>query len=148
MSRITRIPVDNPWVCIDLDGTLMADGHYPKFGPPLPGAKEALHELHRLGIKVMVFTARTAITGLDGRYVNVNTVVEQICQWANEHGLEIDYVWPMPKPTFVLAFFDDKAIRLDDLGWGVAMQKFKETFREGMDWRKAVLPPETTRSLE
>ncbi len=99
--------VTNPWVCIDLDGTIMEDGHFPGFGKPRPGARKYLNKIRNRGIKIMVFTARTGITDLDGRYQNVNKVVNEILQWCEENDIPCDYVFPLPKPTFVLAFFDN-----------------------------------------
>jgi hypothetical protein len=141
------VPVNNPWVAIDLDGTLMEDGYYPEFGPPRPSARAACDYFKAAGIKVMVFTARTAITGLDGQFQNVNKTVSDIYEWAEFNEIHIDYVWPMPKPTFVLAFFDDRAVHVGkgSNAWGLAIRKFEETFGNAFsikdDWKKKLLPP-------
>ena len=138
-----KLPVKHPWVCVDLDGTLMEDGHYPDFGPPIPGAKEACEWLHQNGVKIMVFTARTCFLDLDGSYLNVNRVVESVLAWGRTHGIQIDYVFPMPKPTYVLAFFDDRAIRVtpDAGGWPTALETFRQSYM-ARDWKRDVLPPE------
>ncbi len=141
------IPVSNPWIAVDLDGTIMEDGHYPNFGPPIPGAREALWELKGMGLKIMIFTARTALTGLDGQFQNVNKAVEQIQQWCTDNDIPCDYVWPMPKPTFIIAFFDDRAIHVDipgwEIGWDEALEEFKRRYGDKLkNWVKAVLPPE------
>lgn len=105
-----HVPVNHAWCAIDMDGTLCEDNHYPKLGPPRPGAKEAMEKLHQMGYKVMVFTARTAIMGLDGQYQDVNQHVQAIYNWAERHQIKIDYVFPMPKPTHIVFFVDDRAI--------------------------------------
>lgn len=143
-----HIPVSHPWVCIDLDGTLMEDGHYPDFGPPIKGAAWACDKLHKQGIKIMVFTARTAMLDLNGKYHDVNAAVENIYVWAHNNGIHIDYVFPMPKPTFVLAFFDDRSITLDNKtnsGWIHAMEEFQKRYPKLKKWQKSVLPPKIER---
>jgi len=139
-----KIPVSNPWIAVDLDGTIMQDGHFPGFGLPLVGAKEKLQKYSDLGIKNMIFTARTAILGLDGTYQNVNKAINDIYTWCKHHNIPCDYVFPMPKPTCILAFIDDRGIRMDkERGWqGVdnIMEKFY--IPKLKDWKKEILPPE------
>lgn len=144
----SRIPVDHPWVALDLDGTLMEDGHYPDFGKPRPGAKAACEFFRSHGIKVMVFTARTSLLGLDGKFQNVVTAIQDVMDWAVFYEIPIDYVYPFPKPTFVLAFFDDRAIHVgkDVDAWAVALEQFEKTFgpteKITEDWKRKLLPPE------
>lgn len=137
------VPVSHPWVCVDLDGCLMEDGYFPHFGPPRAGAILAMEILRKSGVKIMIFTARTGITDLDGKYQNVNQVVEDIYRWAEKYDVHIDYVWPMPKPTFVLAFFDDRAIHLGKgvHAWPDSIVKFGEMFPNLADWKINILPP-------
>ena len=138
------MPVSNPWVAIDLDGTLMEDGHYPEFGPPIKGAKLACMTLKHFGIKIMVFTARTAITGLDGSFQDVNESVRGIYAWAAKYGIPIDYVFPMPKPTFVLAFIDDRAVEFNG-SWLDAIDAIERKVGPlnniSKEWIGKVLPP-------
>lgn len=145
-----NIPVSHPWVAVDMDGTLCEDNHYPKFGPPRPGAREAMWNLRRMGVKIMVFTARTAMLGLDGKYQNVNNVVDDIHQWAGRHNVPIDYVFPLPKPTHILCFFDDRAIPVVNPPdpnrdhwqfWDDAMQVFEKRFGHKLqNWQREVTP--------
>lgn len=145
-----HIPVNHPWVWVDLDGTLMEDNQYPGFGQPRVGAKRAINRLHELGVRVMVFTARTGIIGLDGQYQNVNAVVDQIREWAAKHDIKIDYVFPLQKPTHVLCGFDDRVIpvvcppdpsRDHWQFWDDAMQVFEKRFGHKLqNWQREVTP--------
>jgi len=159
-----RLPVHNPWVAVDFDGTLCEDGYYPDVGPPRKGAKEFIQFFHNHGIKVMIFTARTSITGLDGDYQDVTKEIDKIKNWMKKYDIPIDYIFPLPKPVFVLAFFDDKAIHVgpdyprrcgdgvytfqdSDLGLDRAIEAFRFRFptllsgQNKEDWKKEVLPP-------
>jgi hypothetical protein len=142
---------DHPWVAVDLDGCLMDDHYYPGFGPPRHGARDAMIYLKSLGLKIMVFTARTHISGLDGKFQNVNRVVDEIREWASGHEIPIDYIWPLPKPGSILCFFDDRAIRVSppgqdsqgngDFGWFDAINRFDHAYKEKVkDWLREVTP--------
>lgn len=149
---------DHPWVAVDLDGCLMEDHHFPGYGLPRPGAREAMARLRELGLKIMVFTARTHVSGLDGRFQNVNKVVDGIRDWAAEHNIAIDYVWPMPKPASILCFFDDRAITVKPAGecarfhqltpvrdcpiaWTEAMEEFEDRYAAKIpNWLREVTP--------
>lgn len=147
---VAKLPVNWPWVAVDMDGTLCQDNHYPNFGPPRPGAKEAMQKLRSLGVKIMVFTARTAMLGLDSQYQDVNRVVDEIRAWSKEHDIPIDYVFPLPKPTHVLCFFDDRAIpvvnppdpcRDHAYYWEDAMEVFQRRFGHKLkDWQREITP--------
>jgi len=139
---------DHPWVAVDLDGTLMEDHTFPGYGQPRPGAQKAMLRLKELGLKIMVFTARTHVTGLDGRFQNVNKIVDGIREWAKEHEIPIDYVWPMPKPASILCFFDDRAIAVPQIphesvgvAWADAMQDFEARYAAKIpNWLREVTP--------
>lgn len=145
-----HVPVSHPWVAVDMDGTLCEDNHYPGFGGPRPGAQAAMEKLHQAGVKIMVFTARTAMLGLDGQYQDVNQVVQGIHNWAEKHDIHIDYVFPLPKPTHILCFFDDRAIpvvtppdpsRDHGMFWDDAMEVFDRRFgRTLANWQREVTP--------
>ena len=139
-----KIPVSHPWICVDFDGTIMEDGYYPGFGPPKTGAMEKLTKYHSLGIKIMIFTARTSILGLDGTYQNVNKQIRAIEDWCRYNYIPCDYVYPLPKPTCVLAFIDDRAIRMEgEHGWDIVDAFMEKDYIPKLkDWKKAILPPE------
>ena len=109
-----------PWVAVDLDGTILADvpkpypptgpsGQLP-LGPPLPGARDALSELARLGWRISVFSARFGDDKLNDATV---------AQWANEiaqhltsQQIPFSDIWVGRKPRADY-FVDNKAIRFD-----------------------------------
>lgn len=143
---------DHPWVAVDLDGCLMEDHRFPGYGPPRPGAKEAMARLRELGLKIMIFTARTHVSGLDGKFQNVNKVINEIYAWAEKHGIAMDYVWPMPKPASILCFFDDRAITVysphlhkneEDhcFHWQSAINEFESRYTTKIsNWLREVTP--------
>jgi hypothetical protein len=139
---------DHPWVAVDLDGCLMEDNHYPAFGAPRVGAKAAMDYLKSLKLKIMIFTARTHISGLDGKFQNVNKIVNDIYAWGGINEIPIDYVWPMPKPASIICFFDDRAIRVEatDVGlpgfaWTAAINAFDHNYAEKIpNWLREVTP--------
>jgi hydroxymethylpyrimidine pyrophosphatase-like HAD family hydrolase len=52
---------DHKTICIDLDGTLARYDQWrgvDHFGDPIPGGKEALSELRRLGWTIIIYTTR------------------------------------------------------------------------------------------
>jgi hypothetical protein len=127
----------------------MDDHHYPAFGPPRQGARDAMLYLKSLGLKIMVFTARTHVSGLDGKFQNVNKVVSDIHHWAAEHDIPVDYVWPYLKPASIICFFDDRAIRVAppgedggvDFGWFDALNRFDHAYKHKIqDWLREVTP--------
>jgi hypothetical protein len=141
---------DHPWVAVDLDGCLMDDHYYPGFGPPRHGARDAMNYLKGLGLKIMVFTARTHISGLDGKFQNVNRVVDEIYAWAKLHEIPVDYVWPIPKPASIMCFFDDRGITVapdadyeleGDEAWMIARHEFDIRYKDKVkDWLREVTP--------
>jgi len=145
------LPVSKPWICVDLDGTLMEDGFYPGYGPPMPGAANAMKMFHDQGIGIMVFTARMATVGVDGTYQNTNKINREILSWAKRHKVWIDFVYPIPKPTFTLAFFDDRAVRFTPgrTGWSDAVKQFTDQYGDKLhNWQGALAPPPIQASAE
>ena len=113
------LAVDNVWVAVDLDGTLLESGHYPKLGPPKQWARESLKILRSWGLRIMYWTARTCLTEIDGKYQNVNKVIDDIKEHLVENRLwdNKDYIIPsMHKPALVYKLVDDRAIRFRN--WG------------------------------
>jgi len=150
MSQQTNIPVSHPWCWVDMDGTLCEDNHYPRFGKPRPGARKALYEFKHMGLRIMVFTARTAMLGLDGKYQDVNQVIEEIKAWAQHNDIPIDYVFPLPKPTHILFGIDDRAISIvnppdpsmdHEMYWQDVVATVKARFGHKLqNWQREVTP--------
>jgi len=127
----------------------MEDHHYPNFGYPRIGAKQAMEYFRRLGLKIMVFTARTHISGLDGKFQNVNKIVQDIHNWADEYSIPVDYVWPYLKPASIICFFDDRGVRVAppgenggvDFGWFDAINTFDRAYKSKLpEWLREVTP--------
>ena len=114
----SQLPVDNAWIAVDLDGTILKPGYYPKLGPPMPGAIEGLEQLRMYGFKIMIWTARTGITDEHGKFQNFWKVSGGIHEHLIENKVPFDYILPqLHKPSFVFAYIDDKAIPIDGRGW-------------------------------
>jgi len=147
---VTIQTTDHPWIAVDLDGTLMEDHHYPGFGLPRPGARDAMLYFKSLGLKIMVFTTRTHVSGLDGKFQNVNKIINAIHAWGVEHDIPLDYVWPYLKPASILCFFDDRGITVapdGDCGltgeevWEMARHEFNIRYKDKIkDWLREITP--------
>jgi len=149
---VTIQTTDWPWIAVDLDGTLMEDHHYPGFGLPRPGARDAMLYFKSLGLKIMVFTTRTHISGLDGKFQNVNKIVNNIHAWGVEHDIPLDYVWPYLKPASIICFFDDRAITVEpsegawerqegSFQWRRAVDEFDRRYAKKIpDWLREITP--------
>ncbi len=108
------LPIDNVWVAVDLDNTLIQAGCFPDYGPAMPGAIEGMTLLRAMGFKLMIWTNRTGLTDITGRYQNVNKVLDEIKDHLNKVRIPFDYVIPsMHKPSFIYKMVDDRAIQFE-----------------------------------
>lgn len=107
-----------PWVAVDLDGTLL-DETSPKsvpesggvsFGAPLPGAAEAMQELVALGWRVSIYTARFGDEAMPDD--EVERLAALISERLNQHNIVHTDVWVGRKPR-AHAFVDNRAIAFD-----------------------------------
>lgn len=53
----------HPVICIDLDGTIIEEGYYPRYGRPLPNAIESVNKLINAGYEVVIWTSRGNLDG-------------------------------------------------------------------------------------
>ena len=105
------LPVDNPWIAIDLDKTIIKSAPWPNMGEPYPGAVEALNMFKDMGFKIMIWTARMTMTDPEGGHQNVNKIQKEIEDHLRSHCVPFDFVMPYKKPAFVFRFIDDRAIK-------------------------------------
>lgn len=119
------LPVDNPWILFDLDGTILESGHYPEYGPPIEGAAAGMQAIKKLGFKIGIWTQRMAIADTAGKYQNLYGVARAIAAHLGDCNIPFDYIFPMVKPTYIVAFVDDRAIRFDrhSGGWHGVYEK-------------------------
>ena len=68
--------------CFDLDGTLCSnsEGEYAQ-AVPLPERILKVNELYDLGNKILIYTARGTVTGIDWRELTQN----QLDEWGIKH---------------------------------------------------------------
>ncbi len=95
-------------VLIDMDGTLCEWG-YPGFGPPTTGAKEALREMRKRGLRVVIWTSR-----VDRKLYTEQEVADsvfQIKKWCYTHDIEIDEIDVGDRGKRLgLAYVDDRGV--------------------------------------
>lgn len=90
---------------IDFDGT-MVEHEYPKLGPPVPGAIEALHEFISQGHKLILWTMRS------GEKLN------EAIQYFDDHGIELYGInknpeqinWTKSPKAYCHRYIDDAAV--------------------------------------
>jgi hypothetical protein len=94
MKRAKKIPVDEyeepKRIIVDFDGTICGFA-FPECGPPEPGVREALHQLHEEGFEIVIHSCRTAtfwkgIFDVDNRLLHIGVIVK----YMEEHDLEYD----------------------------------------------------------
>ncbi len=103
---------DLKWVGIDLDKTL-AEGIWPELGigEPMEGAREALEELHSLGLKAIIYTARPW------------SDYENIERWLNDHKMPFSRI--VCGKALLLAMIDDRNIEYKG-DWKEVVEKVKQ----------------------
>jgi len=108
-------------VCVDFDGTLVKlSKDFEQFEKVLPGAREALHELKRLGCKIIIHTARP----------HANGHLNEIADYLEEESIPFDEIninseceWESIKPLAHL-YIDDRALRFEG-DWESTLVKAK-----------------------
>lgn len=99
-------------LAVDWDGVIHDRAHPidgKRFGPPLPGAAEALSDLHELGIRIVVFTC----------VAHTPSGWQAVTDWLEHHDIDYDEVTAV-KPI-AHAYIDDKGIRHYD--WANTLQE-------------------------
>lgn len=112
---------NKPIVCVDFDGTIIADGYWPGMGPLLPGAEYALRKLAE-HFTLVVHTCRTAPTLPDG---TPRTEEDKLAELKSIHevmkgmGLGWVEIWQGPHKPDAAVYIDNKAVGFKD--WGQAL---------------------------
>lgn len=103
-------------VLIDFDGTL-CQFDYPKFGAPMPGAREFLHNLKARGLDIVVWSSRLSAQ-YRTRAERVD-VKKQIESWLRRNAMPYDEVdmGDLGK-RLALAYVDDRGVAAGmDVPW-------------------------------
>ena len=132
--------MSEPAIVIDFDGTI-CEHCYPAVGPPKLGVHEALRELKKMGLRIVIHSVRTAsywreLSNRDPQLDPVNQI-DVIRQFMQEHDLPYDEICLSDKPLAV-AYIDDRAYRFED-NWYELTQRLQSdlTGRSGgweEDW--------------
>lgn len=116
----------NPLIAIDFDGTIARYNGWKGekiFGEPIPGARDALLKLKRMGYQIMVWTTRGNI--------------DDLAEWLDKYGFPYNYINKAPvnnehqnpyKPPAQF-FIDDRAVRFTG-SWKKTLRKIEEYAQE------------------
>jgi len=104
-----------PTMLVDFDGTIysyLSGWHGTDILPdePVPGAKEAMAELHKRGFRVTVCSSRAVFPGGS----------KAIKEWMDHWGIYYDEVTHVKEPH--VAFIDDRGVKFDG-DWEDALQR-------------------------
>ncbi|MCM1230242.1 MAG: hypothetical protein NC489_08915 [Ruminococcus flavefaciens] len=104
-----------PTVAFDFDGTVAADGAYPKCGPAIWPVINALVEKRAQGFKLILYTCREG------------EALENAVEFCIEHGIEPDAVndnlfteeqrkrFGNPRKVYATEYWDDRAVQVRNL---------------------------------
>jgi len=110
---------DKPLIAIDFDGTLSTQMEdHADFGPPIPGAIEAVKKFKEQGFEVIVFSHRVDYPG----------GLEEIIEWLKAYNCPIDKIWIKEKPA-AKYFIDDRSIAFTG-NWDEAFKEIQK--RQGI----------------
>lgn len=111
-----------PWVAVDLDGTILVEtgdvGGRPPLGEPYPGAREALQELVDAGVRVSIWTARQYFEDEDGDDAEWQQEIDEHLKY---HQIPYTDIYVGKKPPADV-FIDNKAIAFKE-NWPQVLQE-------------------------
>jgi hypothetical protein len=123
-------------VMVDFDGTL-SRFKYPDIGPPLPGAREFLEELRRMGLYIIIFTARMSP---DFRTVaERGEMLHEIEAWMDKHYMPYDEIdLGNSGKRLGMAYIDDRGVAAGvDIPWEDVLDRVRKIKRrEDARWRR------------
>lgn len=128
-----------PWVAVDLDGTILADGFSdpngrPPLGEPLPGAKESLQALVDAGMRVSIWTARQYFEEDDKDDAEWQTEIDEHLQY---HQIPYTDIYVGKKPPADV-FIDDKAVAFKDNWPQVLQEAMQKVQKEAITMEAAI----------
>ena len=112
-------------IAVDLDGTL-AQYKVGEFDPvvigePIPGAKEAMTGLKRLGYIIIVWTTRCNAEVMGETLL---TLVCRVSNWLDKHQIAYDEIYVGQGKPLVYAFVDDRSVHFRG-SWELALAELK-----------------------
>lgn len=123
-------------VLVDFDGTL-SRFKYPDMGPPIPGAREFLQELRRMGLRIVVWSSRLSpqfrVTA------ERNAMRKEIMEWLDKHDMPYDSVdHGTSGKRLAMAYVDDRGVAAGvDIPWEDALDRVRTIKRrEDARWRR------------
>ncbi len=110
-------------ILVDMDGTI-CKWQYPEFGPPTYGVAEALGQMRKQGLRVVVWSSRlnSDIYSVEERA----QAVEDIQKYMHHWNIPFDEIDTQGK-RLALCYVDDKAVSFFDskIGWLEVLAKLK-----------------------
>ena len=102
-------------LAVDFDHTIQDNDHpVPgrRMGPPMPGAKEAMERLHRLGHQVIIHSCNRS---------------KVIADWMQYYQIPYHSIWDQPGKPVADRYIDDK---------GLHFESWEQTLRELEAWNE------------
>ena len=93
-----------PYVIIDFDNTIAPHDENGNPKEPYPGALKALSQLRKLGMKVIIHSARYS-----SYLTDKNKEINNLKSYLYKHKVPYDGIWPEDK-LIGIAYVDDKAV--------------------------------------
>jgi 2'-5' RNA ligase len=120
-----------PWVAVDLDGTILNEGPHegdgrPPLGEPFPGAKEVLQSFMDQGYRVSIWTARQYFEDDDSEGAEWQAEIDKHLKY---HQIPYSDIYVGKKPP-ADAFIDNKAIHFDG-SWPDMAKQTEMMLRQG-----------------
>lgn len=112
-------------VMVDFDGTL-SEFQYPDIGPPIPGARDFLHELKRMGMFIVIYTARMspAFRTQEERWA----MYDSLRNWLRDNEMPFDEIdFGDEGKRVAMVYVDDRgAAAGPDVPWYETLRRVRE----------------------
>jgi 2'-5' RNA ligase len=120
-----------PWIAVDLDGTILNEGPHegdgrPPLGEPFPGAKEVLQGFMDQGYRVSIWTARQYFEDDNSENAEWQTEIDKHLKY---HQIPYTDIYVGKKPPADV-FIDNKAIHFDG-SWPDMTSQTEMMLRQG-----------------
>jgi hypothetical protein len=107
---------------VDFDKTII-NSKFPGMGTPMPGAKEGLEELKRLGFEINILSCRTS-PEVYKHEIDRTDQVRQMEQWMKDNNIPFDRVLNLHKPLADL-YVDDCGVGFRG-NWEKTIEEIKQ----------------------
>jgi 2'-5' RNA ligase len=138
-TKISQFKDRLPWICIDLDGTILdevphKDKGRPPLGEPFPGVKEVIDDLAKMAGRISIWTARQYFESNDK-----SDWEKEIADILNNHNIYFDDIYVGKKPPADV-FIDDRAVPIINGDWSNVISQVKDILQrhKKSSWSKPI----------